>query len=102
MEEMNVHSTVFLPLGAGEPYLVVASALPSGNRVDRTLPCKSAVTATLEHAARMCCELAREVRHVTEQMGHAISGIHCSDCPTRTNPECGSLAQHPQAAEDWR
>jgi hypothetical protein len=89
---MNVHATVFNPLAEHEPYMVVASALPPGVHPLRTFPIRRAMAATLEEAVLKCCELASEVRRLSEQLGHRVQGMRCSHCPTRHAPLCGALA----------
>lgn len=89
---MNVHSTVFHPLSAGEPYMVVASAFPPESHPHPSFPFRSIMATTLQEAVSKCCELACEVRRITEQLGHPVRGMRCSHCPTRRAPKCGALA----------
>ena len=89
---MNVHATVFNPLAEHDPYMVVASALPPGEHPQHVFPIRQVMAATLEEAISKCCELAREVREISEQLGHRVQGMRCSHCPTRHAPLCGALA----------
>ena len=89
---MNVHSTVFHPIDDNGLYMIVASALPPGAQPHPTFPIKRSLAGSLPEAIDKCCELACEVRALTEQLGIPVRGIHCSHCPTRLAPKCGALA----------
>ena len=92
--EMNVHSTVFVPANPGEPYLVVASALPVEAREIRKLqPRSECLVTTLREAVGKCCELACAIRQWVEGGGGDVLGIRCSHCPTAHAPRCGRLAR---------
>ncbi len=91
--DLMIRSTVFSPVAAGDPYLVVASAFyahPAHGRSDARRNC---FAASLEEAAAKCCELARSVQSLARECGDRIAHIHCSHCPNPQAPECGALAQ---------
>ena len=90
---MNVHSTVFHPVDDSGLYMIVASALPPDARPHPTFPIKRSMATSLHEAMQKCCDLASEVRAISEQLGHRVMAIRCSHCPTRHAPKCGALAR---------
>ena len=89
---MNVHSTVFQPIDDSGLYMIVASALPPDAHPHPAFPMRRTTAGTLQEAIRKCCELACEVRALTEELGIPVRAIRCSHCPTRHAPKCGTLA----------
>ena len=90
---MNVHSTVFHPVDENGPYMIVASALPPDAHPHPAFPIKRTMAASLHEAMAKCCELACEVRAITEKLGLPVLAMRCSHCPTRHAPKCGALAR---------
>lgn len=91
---LRIHSTVFSPVDPEEPYLIVASVLaPNEASVGQWQPQKRGVAASLEDAAKKCCELASLLRHLAHDYGNSVSAIDCSHCPTADAPDCGALAK---------
>jgi hypothetical protein len=82
--DVDIHSTIFQPLGEGEPYLVVVSALPVDQRSPpRRWATHSSAAYTYADAMARCEELARRLLERIAQFGDGVRTVHC-----RWNPGC--------------
>ncbi len=74
--QLDVYANVFRPLGANEPYLIVASAFPceQGNRLP--IPTSSsAIANTFEEAVQKGRELAQWLRESLESRGDVVRTV---------------------------
>ncbi|HET9577727.1 MAG TPA: hypothetical protein VFP44_07845 [Usitatibacter sp.] len=91
---MDIRSSVFYPSKPGEPFLILASALPGRDQRGAVLPFKREVAPSLEEAMIKSCELARSLKDLCERMGYDVGAMRCSHCPTPLAPTCGVTSRH--------
>lgn len=88
--ELEIRSTIFLPVEAGEPYLVLASAFsPSGPFEVREGMQRSCLATSLDDAKQKCCELACSVKDYAHKCGDNVLSVHCTTCGTQEELRCG-------------
>lgn len=74
--QLDVYANIFRPLGADEPYLVVASAFPCDRKERAPIPTGgSAIATTFEDAVRKGRELAQWLRESLEQRGDEVRTV---------------------------
>lgn len=91
---MDIRSSVFYPSKPGEPFLILASALPVAGHVGAPLPFKREVASSLDEAVSRSCELARGLKDLCERLGHDVKAMRCSHCSTPLAPACGVIWRH--------
>jgi hypothetical protein len=75
--EMDVCANLFLPLRRGEPYLVVASALPAIQSASIRKELRaSAMASSLEEARAMRLHLAARVAQMIRNLGAVVRDTH--------------------------
>lgn len=83
--DVDIHASIFHPIGADEPYLVVVSALPIDPREQPpTNSIKKATASSTLDAMKECERLAAAMRALLRECGDNVRTVHC-----RWNLRCG-------------
>ncbi|MGE5095355.1 MAG: hypothetical protein ACM3SO_09465 [Betaproteobacteria bacterium] len=93
-ETVSVTSAVCAPAHEGQPHTVLSCVIKGDTQ--RAVDCRIALAATLEEAVNRACGQARELARRSQDSGQAVSGVHCSHCPSPREPKCGALARLPR------
>lgn len=87
--DVDIHSTIFQPLTADEPYLVVVSAIPVDQRLHaRRTATRTSTALTWGEAAALCDRLATTLREMLRAHGDTVRALHCA-----WNPACAACAE---------